>query len=45
MIYPRLDADSYAGLIALVMLAALLSSVGPSRRALRLRPVEAIRTL
>ncbi|NMB73070.1 MAG: ABC transporter permease [Bacteroidales bacterium] len=45
MIYPRLDAESYAGLIALVMLAALLSSVGPSRRALRLRPVEAIRTL
>ncbi|NLI23631.1 MAG: ABC transporter permease [Bacteroidales bacterium] len=45
MIYPRLNADSYFGLTVLVILAAVLSSIGPSRRALRLRPVEAIRTL
>ncbi len=45
MIYPRLNADSYAGLTVLVILAAVLSSIGPSRRALRLQPVEAIRTL
>lgn len=45
MIYPRLNAESYAGLAVLVIVAAILSSIGPSHRALRLRPVDAIRTL
>lgn len=45
IIYPRLSIDSYAGLTILVMVSAIIASIGPARKALSLNPVEAIRTL
>ena len=43
--YPRLGLDFYTGLTGLVVLTGIISSLMPARRALRLRPVEAIRVL
>ena len=44
MIYPSLDTSFYIGLTILVIIAGIISSLIPARKALRLNPVEAIRT-
>jgi putative ABC transport system permease protein len=44
VIYPYLDTSFYIGLTMLVILAGIFSSLLPARKALRLNPVEAIRT-
>lgn len=42
-IYPSLDTSFYFGLTLLVIIAGIISSLIPARKALRLNPVEAIR--
>jgi ABC-type antimicrobial peptide transport system permease subunit len=44
IVYPRITADYFLGITLLVIAAAILSSVIPARKALKLNPVEAIRT-
>ena len=44
MVYPSLNTNFYVGLTILVIIAGILSSLIPARKALRLNPVEAIRT-
>jgi putative ABC transport system permease protein len=44
VIYPVLETSFYVGLTVLVIIAGVLSSLLPARKALRLNPVEAIRT-
>jgi putative ABC transport system permease protein len=45
ILYPSLGLDFCAGLTLLVIITGILSSIMPARRALKLKPVEAIRTL
>lgn len=45
VIYPDVVTSFYFGTAALVMVMALISSVWPARRALKMNPVEAIRTI
>lgn len=42
MIYPQLEAQFYGTLAIMVIIAALISSLYPAIKALRLKPVEAI---
>jgi putative ABC transport system permease protein len=44
IVYPSLETNFYIGLTILVMIAGVISSLIPARKALRLHPVEAIRT-
>lgn len=44
IVYPSLETDFYIGLTILVIIAGIMSSLIPARKALRLHPVEAIRT-
>jgi ABC-type lipoprotein release transport system permease subunit len=44
MVYPTLERSFYIGLTILVIIAGIISSLIPARKALRLNPVEAIRT-
>ncbi|HEY4786791.1 MAG TPA: FtsX-like permease family protein [Bacteroidales bacterium] len=44
MVYPKLETSFYFGLTILVIIAGVVSSLIPARKALRLNPVEAIRT-
>lgn len=44
IIYPSLEGSFYVGLTILVVIAGIISSLIPARKALRLHPVEAIRT-
>jgi ABC-type lipoprotein release transport system permease subunit len=44
MIYPNLETSFYIGLTILVIIAGIISSLIPARKALKLNPVEAIRT-
>lgn len=44
IVYPRITADYFIGITLLVILAGILSSLIPARKALKLNPVEAIRT-
>ena len=44
MVYPTLNTSFYIGLTILVVIAGIISSLIPARKALRLNPVEAIRT-
>lgn len=44
IIYPGLEPSFYIGLTVLVIIAGIISSLIPARKALRLHPVEAIRT-
>ena len=41
--YPTLPTPYYWGIAGLVLLTALLASIAPARRALALKPVEALR--
>ncbi len=45
MVYPKVDAGSYIFLAVAVGITAVLASIYPAFRAIRLRPVEAIRKL
>jgi len=45
IIYTSLTSDYYFGLTLLVILSAILASIGPARKALKLKPVDAIRVL
>ncbi|MCB0697413.1 MAG: ABC transporter permease, partial [Chitinophagaceae bacterium] len=42
-IYPKLDADFYIEFAPMVILIALFSSIFPARRAIKLKPAEAVR--
>jgi len=44
VIYPELGPETYIGFTLLVILAAVLSSVYPALKAIRLNPAEAVRT-
>jgi ABC-type lipoprotein release transport system permease subunit len=45
MVYPTVDLKTYGFVAAAIMVTALLASVYPSLKAIRLRPVEALRKL
>jgi putative ABC transport system permease protein len=45
VIYPYLNPDYYLTLTILVILTGIIASIMPARRAIRLNPVEAIRTV
>jgi ABC-type antimicrobial peptide transport system permease subunit len=45
VIYPELNIDAYIKIVIMVIIAGLISSIVPARRALKLNPSEAIRTL
>ena len=44
IIYPYVPVDIFIGVTLLVILTGILSSIWPARKALRLNPVEALRT-
>jgi ABC-type lipoprotein release transport system permease subunit len=44
MVYPSIDLSFFLGVTVMVIIIAILSSVIPARKALKLNPVEAIRT-
>ncbi|MBN2611800.1 MAG: ABC transporter permease [Bacteroidales bacterium] len=44
IIYPYISFDVYIGVILLVILTGILSSLWPARKALKLNPAEALRT-
>ncbi len=44
MVYPNIDISFFFGVTIMVIIIAILSSIIPARKALRLNPVEAIRT-
>lgn len=44
MVYPSIDITFFFGVTIMVIIVAILSSIIPARKALRLNPVEAIRT-
>ena len=41
--YPTLPSSYYWGIAGLVLLTAMLASIAPARRALALKPVDALR--
>ncbi len=45
MVYPKLDTPGYIGVTILVIITGIISSIFPARKALKLNPVDAIRTL
>lgn len=45
MVYPTLPAGYYLKVVAMVSVTAMLSSIYPARKALRLKPAEAIRAV
>lgn len=44
VVYPSLSWDLFIGIIILVIITGILSSIWPARKALRLNPAEALRT-
>ncbi len=44
VIYPVLTIDNYIGTLILVILTGIISAIWPARKALKLSPVEALRT-
>ena len=45
MVYPELGMASYGIILLMVVLAAFIASLFPAARALKLKPVEAIRKI
>lgn len=45
IVYPFLETNFIIGIIVLVIITGIVSSLIPARRALKLKPVEAIRTI
>lgn len=43
-VYPNIDTTFFFGVTAMVIVVAIISSIIPARKALKLNPVEAIRT-
>jgi ABC-type lipoprotein release transport system permease subunit len=44
IVYPNIELNFFFGIIVLVILVGVLSSIPPARRALKLKPIEALRT-
>ncbi len=44
MVYPNIELSFFLGVTLMVIIVAILSSIIPARKALKLNPVEAIRT-
>ncbi|MFC2103833.1 ABC transporter permease [Bacteroidota bacterium] len=44
MVYPNIDISFFFGVTVMVIIVAILSSIIPAQKALKLNPVEAIRT-
>ncbi len=44
IVYPNIEINFFFGIIVLVILVGVLSSIGPARRALKLKPIDALRT-
>ncbi len=45
MVYPYLEGEAYIKIVIMVIIAGIISSIVPARRALKLNPSEAIRKL
>ena len=45
MIYPYLEPEAYVVVAVMVVITAILSAISPARRALKLNPTEAIRSI
>ncbi|MDX1478514.1 MAG: FtsX-like permease family protein [Saprospiraceae bacterium] len=45
LVYPVLETDAYVVIVSGILITALLASIYPSLKAIRLRPVEALRKL
>jgi putative ABC transport system permease protein len=44
VVYPVVTIDNYIGILILVIFTGIISSIWPARKALKLNPVEALRT-
>lgn len=44
VVYPNIEWGFFFGIIVLVILVGVLSSIAPARKALKLKPIEALRT-
>ncbi len=44
IVYPNIEINYFFGIIVLVILVGVLSSIPPARRALKLKPIDALRT-
>jgi ABC-type antimicrobial peptide transport system permease subunit len=45
MVYPFLETEEYIKIVIMVLIAGIISSIVPARKALKLNPSEAIRKL
>ena len=44
IVYPNIEWEYFFGIIVLVILVGVLSSIAPARKALKLKPIDALRT-
>jgi ABC-type lipoprotein release transport system permease subunit len=44
IVYPNIEWNFFFGIIVLVIVVGVLSSIAPARKALKLKPIEALRT-
>jgi len=45
MIRPTLSTDAYSTIVAAIVITAVIGSIYPSLKAIRLKPVEALRKI